>query len=555
MYQALYRKYRPRDFDSLVGQDNITSVLKNQVNTGHVSHAYLFSGTRGTGKTSAAKIFARAVNCSQEYRPCNECSSCIESIEESSVDIIEIDAASNNGVDNIRDIRERAYYQPASLKYKVYIIDEVHMLSKGAFNALLKILEEPPEHLIFILATTEPERIPSTILSRVQKFQFNRISPDIIIKRLQDICTWENREIEDRVLRLIISRSDGSMRDALSILDQLFTMGFDEITYEDAIDTLGIVAESVLFDLVDSIVNNDGRWIDLLDDTLSSGKDISQLSSDLLEHFRRLMIGKVAPDSLGRYVYSDNQLYLDQSSKVSLDFIMNSMNILINMIKDSRFSQQKRALLDIAIFKILSEQLEGAPQEFSSLESQTNRQISNSVVVTNDSTIENNKEIRQESLKPVEDNELKKTQTEKIPSFEPRLEQPQEQDTKNTTEQVEKSTSGITLERIQKDWPQILTYLEKEGSAPMVAIIKQGSPINVKEKIVTIGFHKDNKRYIGMGDRYIPTIEKALNILYNKEDIKVNLEEINTSEDKDTDIQSDLDDFVNVMGGFVEFED
>ena len=255
MYQALYRKYRSKTFEEIVGQNHVTTALKNQIINNEFSHAYLFSGTRGTGKTSCAKILSRAVNCEHpvDGNPCNECESCRSILEDRVMDVVEMDAASNNGVDDIRELKDKVVYPPQNLKYKVYIIDEVHMLSKGAFNALLKILEEPPRHLIFILATTEPEKIPTTILSRLQRYNFKRISEDEISSNLERISKIENREVEPEVFELIANSSDGAMRDSLSLLDQLFSFSDEKLTYERAIDILGIVSNKFLFNLSDAI--------------------------------------------------------------------------------------------------------------------------------------------------------------------------------------------------------------------------------------------------------------------------------------------------------------
>ena len=256
MYKALYRKYRSKTFDELYGQEAVVASLKNQVKNNEISHAYIFQGTRGTGKTSAAKILSRAVNCLHpvDGNPCNECENCKRILNESVLDVVEMDAASNNGVDDIRDLKDKVIYPPQALKYKVYIIDEVHMLSKGAFNALLKILEEPPRHLIFILATTEIEKIPATILSRSQKFNFKRISVEDIESNLKRITELEGKSCDEEVFTLIAKTADGAMRDALSVLDQLLTKNEDHIKLEDAMEVLGISSSELLFSLSKAMI-------------------------------------------------------------------------------------------------------------------------------------------------------------------------------------------------------------------------------------------------------------------------------------------------------------
>src|SRR5690554_3529567 len=291
MYQALYRQYRPKTFDEVLGQEHITTTLKNQIQKGNIGHAYLFSGTKGTGKTSTAKIFSRAVNCLNpvEGNPCNECEICKGILDESIMDIIEMDAASNNSVDDIRELRDKVVYPPSRARYKIYIVDEVHMLSKGAFNALLKTLEEPPKHLIFILATTEMERLPQTILSRCQRFDFKRILNKDIVANMEKICSELNIPVEEKVLRLIARNSDGAMRDALSLLDQCISYKDKELTYEDAIKILGIADNSLLFKMCDSIIYNDMESsIKMVNHIIQEGKDISQFLKDTIHHYRNL---------------------------------------------------------------------------------------------------------------------------------------------------------------------------------------------------------------------------------------------------------------------------
>ena len=295
MHQALYRRYRPRTFDSLLGQDHITRILKNQINNDNIGHAYRCSGTRGTGKTSAAKILSRAVNCLEpiDGNPCNKCENCLEILEDRTMDVIEMDAASYNSVDDIRDLRDKVVYLPAKIKYKVYIIDEVHMLSKGAFNALLKTLEEPPKHLIFILATTEPEKLPQTILSRCQRFDYRRISNKDIILNMENILSDLGIEAEEEALKVIARNCDGAMRDALSLLDQCVAFNDKNISYEDTINILGIANKALVFDTVNHIREKDiEKVLESIDGLLQAGKSAPQFMKDLISHFRDLMIVK-----------------------------------------------------------------------------------------------------------------------------------------------------------------------------------------------------------------------------------------------------------------------
>ena len=267
-YTALYRKFRPQTFESVIGQEHIVRTLKNQMKTGRVSHAYLFCGTRGTGKTSTAKIFARAINCTNptaDGEPCNECAVCKDILAGRSVNVIEIDAASNNGVDNIREIREEVKYPPTQGKYKVYIIDEVHMLSAAAFNALLKTLEEPPAHVIFILATTDPQKVPATILSRVQRFDFRRITTETIAQTLMGYLKEEGQQATPEAVRYVAHLGDGSMRDSLSILDQcLAFFSGEEVTLEKVLDIMGAVDQTIFFEMTDALAKRDAKEAMLL---------------------------------------------------------------------------------------------------------------------------------------------------------------------------------------------------------------------------------------------------------------------------------------------------
>ena len=295
-YTALYRKFRPGEFEDVKGQDHISKTLQNQIKADRIGHAYLFCGTRGTGKTSVAKIFAKAVNCEHPVNgsPCGVCDSCKAISSGTSMNVIEIDAASNNGVDNIREIREEVAYRPTEGKYKVYIIDEVHMLSIGAFNALLKTLEEPPEYVIFILATTEAHKIPITILSRCQRYDFKRITIDTIAARLADLMQKENIEVEEKAIRYVAKAADGSMRDALSILDQCiaFYLG-QKLTYDNVLEVLGAVDTEVFSRLLRELLErNVAKVMKSLDELVMQGRELSQLAADFTWYLRNLLLAK-----------------------------------------------------------------------------------------------------------------------------------------------------------------------------------------------------------------------------------------------------------------------
>ena len=297
-YTALYRKFRPDTFEDVKGQDHIITTLKNQIKADRIGHAYLFCGTRGTGKTTVAKIFAKAVNCEHpvDGSPCGECAMCKSIAAGTSMNVIEIDAASNNGVDNIREIREEVTYRPTEGKYKVYIIDEVHMLSIGAFNALLKTLEEPPEYVIFILATTEVHKIPITILSRCQQYDFHRISLDTIAARLQELMEKEQVDVEERAIRYVAKAADGSMRDALSLLDQCIAFYLGQtLTYENVLDVLGAVDTEVFSRLLRNVLKRDiPKVMDTVDELIMQGRELSQLAADFTWYLRNLLLAKTS---------------------------------------------------------------------------------------------------------------------------------------------------------------------------------------------------------------------------------------------------------------------
>lgn len=357
MHKALYRSYRPQIFDDVVGQEYIIRTLKNQIENNNIGHAYLFTGTRGTGKTSTAKIFARAVNCNYgiNQEPCNECDLCRGILSDNIIDVIEIDAASNNSVDDIRELRESVKYSPTKAKYKVYIIDEVHMLSQGAFNALLKTLEEPPSYIIFILATTEPHKIPATILSRCQRFDFKRVTVKDMSDRMKKICIEENIHVEDKALNLISRNSQGALRDALSILDQCISFGDNKIEYKDVVELLGTVNVDQLFDMAKCIINQDTKKsLQNLNEFVLCGKDIRNLINDLIDHFRNLMVCKVSNELDEIISLPDEILILlkEQSNSIDMNSLIRILNILSVAQDNIRSSSNPRVLAEVTIMKL-----------------------------------------------------------------------------------------------------------------------------------------------------------------------------------------------------------
>ena len=357
-YTALYRKFRPSEFSDVKGQDHIVTTLKNQIRADRIGHAYLFCGTRGTGKTTIAKIFARAVNCEHpvDGDPCGECASCRAIASGSSMNVAEIDAASNNGVDNIREIREEVAYSPAEGKYKVYIIDEVHMLSIGAFNALLKTLEEPPSYVIFILATTEAHKIPITILSRCQRYDFRRITTETIAARLQELMEEEQVEVEERALTYVAKAGDGSMRDALSLLDQCiaFYLG-QKLTYDHVLEVLGAVDVEVFGDFFRRICRQDVTGIIRgLEEIILQGRELSQFVTDFIWYLRNLLMLKSDPGMEDALDVSSEHL-LRMKEEVSLaetETLMRYIRIFSELSGQLRYATQKRVLVEIALIKL-----------------------------------------------------------------------------------------------------------------------------------------------------------------------------------------------------------
>ena len=357
-YTALYRKFRPDNFDDVKGQDHIVTTLTNQIKHNRIGHAYLFCGTRGTGKTTVAKILAKAVNCQHPVNgsPCGECEMCRAIQAGTSMNVIEIDAASNNGVDNIREIREEVAYRPTEGNYKVYIIDEVHMLSTGAFNALLKTLEEPPSYVIFILATTEAHKIPITILSRCQRYDFHRISIDTIAARLDELLRIEGVEAEEKAVRYVAKAGDGSMRDALSLLDQCIAFYLGQtLTYDKVLEVLGAVDTEVFSKLLRKVLQgNVTGAIRTLEDLIIGGRELGQFVGDFTWYMRNLLLVKTSENPEDAIDVSSENLKLlqEESEMVDVETLMRYIRIFSDLSSQIRYSTQKRVLVEIALIKL-----------------------------------------------------------------------------------------------------------------------------------------------------------------------------------------------------------
>ena len=471
MYTALYRKWRPQRFEDICGQEHITVTLKNELESGRLSHAYLFCGTRGTGKTTTAKLLAKAVNCKASHGidPCNECESCVSINDGNSIDVYEIDAASNRGIDDIRNLREAMRFTPTLGEYKVYIIDEVHMLTNEAFNALLKTLEEPPEYVLFILATTEPHKLPATILSRCQRFDFKRISSEKIVERLKFVCREEGLDAEEDALKLIARNSDGAMRDALSILDQCAVYGSKKITHDDVLEVLGIVNNQYLFRIAEAVLEEDaGTAIKVIDEVAAGGKDISQFIRDLLVHYRNLLMAKVVTnceDVIDMSKEGIEQLK-KQSGSYDKNNIVRCINCLSELENEAKWSVNPRILLEVALVKMCrvgeEKSLEGILTRLSKLEERISKG-SFSLKAADKPKAAGQEEKREAAVK-------KEKSTAGL---------------KETA--ISNSDSGSIIEK----WPGFIQEMKVRGKIRLRTYLAMAKPVRAESGIMVLSFEKE----------------------------------------------------------------
>ena len=478
-YTALYREWRPRTFNDVVGQEHITTTLKNQVLNNRIAHAYLFCGTRGTGKTSTAKVFAKALNCHNliDGEPCNQCEMCRKINEGLAIDVTELDAASNNGVDKIRDIIDDVKYPPQEAKYKVYIMDEVHMLSTGAVNAFLKTLEEPPRNVIFILATTDPQKLPITILSRCQRFDFKRINNAEITARLRKIVNDQNVLADERSLNLIARVSDGAMRDSLSILDQAISMGNGNVDYNTVVSMLGLVTNEHLFNLTNAVIQRSvEKSIEIIEDVIYSGKDIYLFIKDLLAHYRNLLMVKVTnnPDEVLDMSEENIALVKEQGTRLRAEEIMRCIRILQEAENNAKLSKQARLYCELAIIKMCKIEYD----------------TSSEVMLTRLNKLEES--LRSGNIKvtavpkEVEDiNNNKVNTTIKNTSL---------KEERITEESINvNSTSRVTINEVKKSWKDILERFKARREMIISSLIMIGRPVDCSNGIVTVQFDEQNE--------------------------------------------------------------
>ncbi|KRD83902.1 DNA polymerase III subunit gamma/tau [Bacillus sp. Root147] len=475
-YQALYRVYRPQSFNDVVGQQHIIKTLQNALVQEKFSHAYLFSGPRGTGKTTAAKILAKAVNCEKApiAEPCNECATCRGITDGSISDVIEIDAASNNGVDEIRDIRDKVKYAPSAVRYKVYIIDEVHMLSIGAFNALLKTLEEPPAHVIFILATTEPHKIPLTIISRCQRFDFKRISPEDIVYRMKEVLGSEELEVSEDALYEIAKASEGGMRDALSLLDQAISYSTEKVSLEDVLSITGAVSQAFIVKIVQAIFNeNIVEALDAVESLIKNGKDPARFVEDLIFYYRDVLLYQASEENA--YLLEKaavNEEFKELSSKMDSAFIYKVIAELNQTQQEMKWSNHPRVLLEVALVKLA----QSSTNQEDTLPYQDILQKMNQMEA----------ELQQLKEKGIQvDHTAQAAQTEKKQTRQSRS---QYKTPVGKVNEVLKNATRQNLETIKRSWAQVLDTLKQQNKASHAALLSNSEPVASSDQSFILKF-------------------------------------------------------------------
>lgn len=508
-YQALYRVWRPQKFDDLVGQEMVVKTLKNAIATKQTTHAYLFCGPRGTGKTSAAKIFAKAINCKNQVdgEPCNQCEICTAITEGRLNDVIEIDAASNNGVEEIRDIRDKVKYAPTQAEYKVYIIDEVHMLSTGAFNALLKTLEEPPANVVFILATTEPHKIPATIISRTQRFDFKRITSKSIIDRMMFILDEKQVEYDQKALKVIAYAAEGGMRDALSILDQTISFGDNDVTLDNALLVTGSVTQENIIKYLQEVVNkNTKEALETIHEIVESGKDANRLIEDLINYSRNILLYKQSPESLNELPTDEFKSLSEQVSSQQLYQIIDELN---QQQENMRFSSHQSIYLEVLTVKLTQQNQTATKQATTTIDNTEVEMLMRQV-----------QQLQQQVSGLKKELETKRTPTPNVSATKVSSAAVAR---KNTQREVNVNISKVVgvlnnatrtaLENFKQNWPDLMQML----SVSQRAIMHVSQPVAASEAAVVVSFEYDYLCQKAMEDQQlIDTIENGLDRLTGK---------------------------------------
>jgi DNA polymerase III subunit gamma/tau len=476
-YQALYRVFRPQLFHDVVGQEHITKTLQNALLQNKFSHAYLFSGPRGTGKTSAAKIFSKAVNCENApvAEPCNECSACKGITKGSIPDVIEIDAASNNGVDEIRDIRDKVKYAPSSVQYKVYIIDEVHMLSIGAFNALLKTLEEPPKHVIFILATTEPHKIPLTIISRCQRFDFRRITASAIVGRMKEIVHNQQVDVEEAALDVIARAADGGMRDALSLLDQAISYSDDQVRLDEALLITGSVSQGIIGKMADAIQQKDAATaLQALDQLMYQGKDPARFIEDFIYYYRDMLLYQTAPtleDVLERVTVDEK--FMQLAKEIPASEIYEIIETLSKSQQEMKWTNHPRIFLEVAFVKLCQQ---------TTASSHFEQEGYNSLLEKITSLQSELSRLKQEGIQ-MSQQQSSTTKEPKQRSMKSGYKTPE-----GRIQEILKVATRNDLDSIKSRWGELLEMLKKQNKVSHAALLNDSEPVAASESAFVLKF-------------------------------------------------------------------